>query len=146
MEPLQLAAAAVGFLVPFFKQAAGKLAEQTGETIADAVLPKVQALYERVRAKLAPGSYEGALLDGVRSEPSNAGRQEILKAELAKVITEDSEFAAELKRMVDEAEKAVGPRIMATDAGVVAGGYVQQRGRYVAGRDMTIGSQPREQQ
>ncbi len=145
MEPLSLAAAALALLVPFFKQAAGKLAERAGEAVADTALPKVRALYERVRAKLAPGSYEGALLDGVQAEPDDAGRQEILKAELAKVIADDRGFATELGRLVDEAEKAGGVQIVATDTGVVAGRDVHQRGKYVAGRDMTIGgSSPEE--
>ena len=134
----------MGLLAPFFSQAAGKLAERSGEFVAEAALPKVKELYNRVRARLVPGSYQGALLDGVRAEPNDAGRQEILKAELAKLIAQDEDFAAEVQRLVDEAEKAGGVQLTASDVGVVAGRDVHQRGQYVAGRDMTvIGKEPR---
>jgi hypothetical protein len=73
-----------------FKPTADKLAAQAGEAIADAALPKVKALYEWVRAKLAPDSYRGVLLDGVQAEPDDTARQEILKAELAKLIARTS--------------------------------------------------------
>jgi hypothetical protein len=142
MEPLSLAAAAVGLLAPYLQQTAGVLADRAGQAIADAALPKVKALYERVRAKLTPGSYQGALLDGVQEAPEDPGRQEILKAELAKVIRQDPEFAAELERLVTEAQAAGGVRITATDAGVVAGRDVhQQAGGDVVGRDKIGGDQ-----
>jgi hypothetical protein len=144
VEPLSLAAAAVGLLVPFFKETAGKLAERASEAIAEAAVPSVKRLYEFVRAKLAPGSYQGALLDGVQVEPDDAGRQEILKAELAKLVAQDQQFATELARLVGEAQQAGGVQIAATDAGVVAGRDANLRGRYVAGRDLRIGEVPEE--
>ena len=139
MEPLSLAAVAVGLLVPYFKQAAGKLAERVGEGIADAALPKVKALYERVRSKLAPDSYQSALLGGVEAEPDDANRQEILKAELGKILADDRKFAEDVMRLVDEAEKSGAVRIAATNSGVVAGRDANLSGRYVAGRDLKIG-------
>jgi len=145
VEPLSLAAAAVGLLVPYFQQAAGRLAERAGEAIADATLARVEALYQRLRAVLAPGSYRGALLDGVQAEPDDPGRQEILKAELARLITADPQFAGQLERLVADAEQAGAVRVTATNSGMVAGRDVRQRGRYVAGRDMTISSPPSEQ-
>jgi hypothetical protein len=140
VDPLSLAAVAVGLLVPLFKQTADKLAERAGEAIADAALPKLKALYDRVRAKLAPGSYQAALLDGVEAEPDDPARQEVLKAELAKLLREDRQFAADLERLVGEAEAAGGARITATDTGVVAGRDAHLHGQYVSGRDMTVGS------
>lgn len=139
VDPLTLATAAIGLLVPYFKQAADKIAERVGESITDAALPKIKALYQRIRARLARDSYQGTLLDGVEAEPDNPGRQEILKTELAKILSEDRQFAAELEHLVEEAQEASGLRISATDAGVVAGRDAILRGRYVAGRDMKIG-------
>jgi hypothetical protein len=137
MDPFSLAAAAVALLAPYLQQASGVLAERAGQAMADAALPKVKALYERIRAKLRPGSYQGALLDGVQEAPDDIGRQEILKTELAKVISQDHEFAAELERLVNEAQAAGGVHITATEAGVVAGGDVTQwAGGDVAGRDL----------
>jgi hypothetical protein len=142
MDPLSLATAVVAFLVPYFQQTAGVIAERAGEGIAESALPKVKALYERVRAKFVPGGYERALLDGVKQEPGDAGRQAILKAELAKVIGQDREFAAEVARLVGEVQTAVGVQIRASDAGVVAGGDVHQwAGGDVVGRDKIGGDQ-----
>jgi hypothetical protein len=80
--------------------------EQAGEAFADAGLSKVKALYERVRARLTLGNYRGALLRGVQAEPEDPGRQEILKAELAKLIAADPQVAGELERLVADAELA----------------------------------------
>jgi hypothetical protein len=145
MDPLSLAAAAVGLLVPYFRQAAGKIAERAGERLADSTLAGLRSLYERVRAGLVPGSYRGGLLEGVQAEPDDPGLQEVLKLELAKLIAADPQFAEELERLVAHAEQAGAVRITASDSGMVAGRDVQQHGRYVAGRDMAIGSPPSEQ-
>jgi hypothetical protein len=98
----------------------------------------VKALYERLRAKLVSGSYQRALLEGVEAEPDNPDRQEILKAELAKLLAQDEQLASELERLVKEAKRAGGVQITATDVGVVAGRDASLRGRYVAGRDMRV--------
>jgi hypothetical protein len=142
MDPVALAAAAVALLAPYLQQAGGVLADRAGQAIADAALPKVKALYERIRAKLRSHSYQGALLDGVQEAPEDPGRQEILTAELAKIIGQDPQFAAELERLVSEAQAAGGVRITASDAGVVAAGNVyQQAGGDVVGRDKIGGDQ-----
>lgn len=143
MEPLSLAAAVVALLVPFFNQAAGKVAERAGEAIADSALPTVRALYERLRTKLGAGTYEGALLDGVQDQPDDPDRQQSLKVSLAKLIAQDASLQADLERLVAEADVG-GIGITATDAGAVAGRDVLQKGHYVAGRDMTIGTPPSE--
>lgn len=140
MEPLSLAV--VSLLVSYFKQAAGKLAERAGDAVADAALPKLKALYERVRARLAPDSYEGALLDGVQAQPDEPGRQEILKAELSKILKDDQQFASELERLVGEVQQAGSVQIAATDTGIVAGRDVSLHGRFVAGRDMRVNGIP----
>jgi hypothetical protein len=59
MDPFSLAAAAVALLAPYLQQASGVLAERAGQAMADAALPKVKALYERIRAKLRPGGRWG---------------------------------------------------------------------------------------
>ena len=140
MDPVSLAGAAVALLGPYFAQTAGALATRAGESIAEAAVPKVRALYERLRARLTPGSYQGTLLDGVEAQPDDPGRQEILKAELAKLLAKDPRFAAELEGLVEQAERAGGVRIASTDVGVVAGRDANLRGRYVAGRDLHVGS------
>jgi hypothetical protein len=139
MDPWSLAAAAVGLLVGYFKQVGDKVTERTAEAIANAAVPKLKALYERIRGRLTSNTYEGALLKGLEDQPDDADRQQSLEAALAKSAQQDPEFAADLQRLVADAETAGGLRIMASEAGVVAGRDANLRGRYVAGRDMTIG-------
>jgi hypothetical protein len=146
MDPVSLASAVVALLGPYVAQAAGAAASKTGEVIAEAALPKVRALYERLQARLAPGTYQRALLEGVEAEPDSQGRQEILRTELAKLLAEDAGFAAELEDLIGQAERAGGVHIAATDVGVVAGRDVNLRGQYVAGRDLRMRSPSEEDQ
>lgn len=136
MEPLSLATSVVLLLAIYFKQSARELPE---ETMPTAALLKVTRLYEFLRAKFASGSYQGALLDGLESKPDDPDRQEILKAELAKLAGQDKQFAAELEQLVDEAQQVGGLVITVNDVGAVVN--VNMRGQYVAGRDLTIGGQ-----
>jgi hypothetical protein len=139
MDSWSLAAAAVGLLVGYFKQVGGKVTERAAEAMADAAVPKLKALYERIRGRFAPDTYEGALLKGFEEQPEDADRQQGLEAALAKSAQQEPEFAADLQRLVAEAETAGGLHITASEGGVVAGRDVHLRGRYVAGRDMSVG-------
>jgi hypothetical protein len=140
VDPVSLAAAAVSLLAAFFKQTTGKLTERASEAIAESAVGKAKALHERVLAKLAPGSYQRAILDGVQAEPDDPDRQVVLKAELTKILARDRPFASELAQLVAQVEQAGGIRTTATDTGVVAGRDANLSGQYVAGRDMQVGT------
>jgi hypothetical protein len=63
----------------------------------------------------------------VREEPEDAGRREILNAELTKILSQDQAFKAEVQALVEQAQAAGVVRVTASgDAGVVAGGNVTQ--------------------
>jgi hypothetical protein len=138
VEPRSLAIGVVALLIAYMQQVASKLGDRTGETIAEAALPKVEALYQRVRARLGPATAQGALLDTMQDDPAGR-RQQGLETELTRVISQDHKFAAELERLLDEVS-AAGGLIAGTDTGVVAGGNVYQHaGGDVVGRDKISG-------
>jgi hypothetical protein len=139
MDPASLAAAAVGFIVSYLQQVSGQLTERSGQAVADAAFVKAKALYARVRAKLAPDSSYGVLLQGVEETPEDTDRQESLKAALATMVAHDTGFEADLERLVAQAQTAGRVSVTATDVGVFAGRDAKLQGRYTAGRDMTIG-------
>jgi CHAT domain len=135
-RPARLAAAVVHLLVPYYKEPAGKVIDATA---TEAALPKIRALHELLRGRFDRSSYQAALLDGVQEAPEDTGRQEILKAELAKAISQDREFAVEVKRLVGEAHAAGGVQITASDSGRVVGGRIRQsaeQGGVVVGGDI----------
>jgi hypothetical protein len=142
MDPVTLAAAAVGLLAPFLRSIGDTVAGEASETLSDAAVPVVKRLFKALKERLVPGSYSGNQLDGVEEKPDSATRRQALRDALAEEIAADPAFAAEVEALVTEADAAGGVQVTATDAGVVAGGDVHQRGRYVAGRDMTIGGEP----
>jgi hypothetical protein len=146
MDPVTLAAAAVGLLGPFLRSIGDKTAEKTAEevsqTLSERAVPAVKRLFKALKEKLRPGSYAGNQLEGVEEKPDSDTRRQALTDALAEELEADPAFAAEVEGLVNEAEAAGGVQVTATDAGVVAGGDVHQSGTYVAGRDMTIGGAP----
>lgn len=142
IEPVSLAAAAVSLLAPFLQRLGGRVAEDASDALADAALPVVKRLYQTVKARLLPGSYAGNQLEGVEKRPDSEGRQQALRTALAEELAADPELAAQVERLVSEAQ-AAGVQVIASDAGVVAGRDVHQRGQYVAGRDLHIGDAER---
>lgn len=146
MDPVSLAAAAVGLLAPFLQRIGEKTAEEVSQTLSEEAVPALKRLFNGLKNRLRPGSYAGNQLEGVEERPDSAPRQEALRDALVEEFEADPAFAAEVESLVKEAEAAGGVRVItATDAGVVAGGDVHQQGRYVAGRDMTIGDQDRSE-
>jgi hypothetical protein len=74
-DPVSLAAAAIGLLVPFLKKLGHKTLERVSDDLADAADAYVQGLYERVKAKLVGDEYTAGLLKGVEAQPDNQARQ-----------------------------------------------------------------------
>lgn len=138
---MDLAAAAVALLVPFFKRLGGRLLGHAEEEAFEALRPRLEALYERVKAKLGSGTYEGVLLQGLEQEPDAAERQDNLTRAVAAAADADEEFRASLAELVEEAE-AAGAAVLyvtAQDSGITAGGDVDiQAGGNVSGRDQSI--------
>jgi hypothetical protein len=121
MDPVTLATAAVGLLVPFFKRLTEKVLDRAGSDLADAAEAKVEALYERVKAKFTGDDYTAALLQGAEANPDSPSRQANLQSALVEQLEEDEGFKVALERLVTDAEAAGAVQIEATDTGAVAG-------------------------
>jgi hypothetical protein len=146
VEPFSLAAAAVALLTPLLQRAVGRFAEQGADALADAAVPTVKRLYQALKDRLRPGTYAGSQLEGVEQRPDSESRQQALRSALAEELEADPTFAAEVNRLVGEAQAAGGVQLTVSDVGVVAGRDVHQRGQYVAGRDLNIGNAGQDQQ
>jgi hypothetical protein len=129
---------AVAAVLPYLKHLAGKVMSKAEEDVAAGAIPAVKRLYERVKERFADEPYAAAQLSGVAERPDSESRTVALRAALEEVLASDAEFAADVRRLVEEA-RANGAVVVAQDAGVVAGGDVTMHGKYVAGRDMNIG-------
>lgn len=144
MDPVSLAGAVVALLGPYLARIAGRVADAGGDELARAALPKIGRLYEAIRRRLAPGTYEGNLLAGVEERPEHEGRRRALADALAETLERDERFASELEQLVEDARaEHAGLQINRLEGPVAVGGSVVQRGRNVAGHDLVIGGRER---
>ncbi|MDQ4069098.1 MAG: hypothetical protein M3203_06465 [Actinomycetota bacterium] len=139
MDPVSLAAAAVGLLAPFLQRIGEKTAEEVSETLSEETVPALKRLFNALKDRLRPGSYAGNQLEGVEERPDSGPRQQALRDALVEQFEADPAFAAEVESLVKEAQATAGVQVItATDAGAIAGRDVRQQGHYVSGRDITI--------
>jgi hypothetical protein len=139
MDPVTLATTIVGLLAPYLRQIGEKLADTLTDRAADAAQGVVQRLYQTLKARLRPGSYEAGQLEGVAAKPDSPARQQALAGSLAEYLAEHPDLAAELAGLVAEAQQA-GAQVQAIQSGITAGGNVTIRaGGDITGRDR-IGS------
>lgn len=137
MDPVTLASTAIGLLGPLL----GKIGEgglaRIGESIADKSLEPLTRLYTGIKNRLRDDTYGTAVLAGAEERPESPARLGALESTLAELLATDPEFASLIEEMVTEAKSAGA--IQVSDSGAVAGGNVNLKGTYVAGRDMHIG-------
>jgi hypothetical protein len=138
MDPATLASTAIGLLGPLLgKVGEGGLA-RIGESITDKALEPLSRLYTGVKNRLQGDPYGKAVLAGAEERPGSQARLGALESTLAELLTADPGFATLIEGLVTEAKAAGATHI--NDSGAVAGGDVNIRGTYAAGRDMHIGS------
>jgi hypothetical protein len=111
----------------------------TGGRAGEGAWAALSRIAEAVRARFGADQEVSQTLERLEARPTSQGRTQELAEVLQARLTADPSFAAELQRLVEEAEQAGGVRIAATDVGVVAGRDARLHGQYVAGRDQTIG-------
>jgi hypothetical protein len=142
MDPVTLAGAAVGLMVPYIKQLTGRFSETAGEKLAETAIAPLARLLSGVRTRFENNrdSYAKTQLEAVSARPENTGRQEGLRTALIEVLQEDQDFAAQLERLVAEAQQATGwQAVVGGVQGTAAiGGNVRQQASYLAGRDMIV--------
>ena len=138
---MELAAAAVALLVPYLGQIGGHLAGRVATDLTEAVMGRLDRLYERVQARLAGDAGQRAL-DRLRERPDDQLRQASLQDVLAEALEDDPRFAAELTTMIRDirslAPNLTQVNIQSSGAVATGGGDVRMTGDTVAGRDITI--------
>jgi len=134
-----LAGTVAATLVPYLgnlQRLGGKVGEQV---LTESALAALGRLYRRVKQRLAPDSYATNQLAGLEQNPDREGRQQAFASALAEILEEDDEFAAELRRLVDEVRGAgIQTRLDHVEGPVAIGGDVHQEGHNVAGHDLII--------
>ncbi|MFC4054088.1 hypothetical protein ACFOY4_30720 [Actinomadura syzygii] len=139
MEPVTLAAAAVGALVPYLGQMAGGGLARLGEAASDSASQHIVELYRAIRSRVTGAPYEEAVLDGAEAQPDSEGRRTALQNALAELLASDPDFAAHLEQLLEQVDQAEIRQLQITDSGAVAANDLHQSGTYVAGRDLHIG-------
>jgi uncharacterized protein YceH (UPF0502 family) len=146
MDPVSLATSAAALLAPYLLRGADRAVGNVADAASDAAVAKVRQLYQWLQGVLA-GKRADRALQRLERDPGNDDYRVAFQVELAEVIESESRtdpaFAVTLERLVEAARMAGGVSLtQATDVGVVAGRDVYQRGRNVAGRDMTMNNPP----
>jgi hypothetical protein len=116
VDPLTLAGTAVTFLAPYLVKAGEKAAEEVGKRLPDAPAKIWQAIMARFAGKPVA---EEAVKD-IIANPDDADNQAGFRKELRKVLEADATFAAELERLLAEAQRQRGGTISNTGSGAVA--------------------------
>jgi hypothetical protein len=129
MEPISLATAVVGALTTFGTSLATGTAQR--------LLGGLDRLARLVRERMSGDRASSELVEEVIATPNESG-QERLTLRIAQQIMREPSFGEALEQAFAEVDARSG-QVAGQDAGVVAGRDVKLRGRYVAGRDMTIG-------
>jgi hypothetical protein len=102
VEPVSLAATAVVLLAPYLVKAGEAFAEKAGEALAE----KTGALYRTIKGKFTNDSYAEQTLLRLEESPDSKGRQTALEHLLAEKMEEDSAFAEQVQRLIEEAKAA----------------------------------------
>jgi hypothetical protein len=135
------AAAAVALLVPYLGQLGGHLAGRVATELTEAVMARLDRLYDRVKARFTDDRAGRRALQRLEEEPEDRLRQASLQDVLAETLEADPRFADELAAMVAEI-RAMAPtltQVNISQSGATAlGGDVRMSGDTVAGRDITI--------
>jgi hypothetical protein len=116
MDPLALATTAVGFLTPYVAKAGEKAVEEVGKKLPAFVGNVWQAIMTRF--KDSPVAAETAR--DLAAKPEEADNQAAFRKELRKLLETDATFAAELERLLDNAQQQSGDTIRNQGSGAVA--------------------------
>jgi hypothetical protein len=140
MDPATLATLAVGALVRYLSGKAARLAGRAGHDVDQTVDRGLDRLYDAVRGRLAGDAPANLMLERLEADPSDQRQQGRFEYALESLLSADPDFARSLAGLLESVSDARSPGVTIRDAGPVSlGGNVNQSGRYVAGRDLTVG-------
>lgn len=97
-----VAAGAIAVLAPYLVKAGEAFADKAGEKLAE----KAGALYQAIKRKFTSDSDAEQTLALVEARPDSKPRLSVLEEVLVEKMRDDSEFAATVNRLVEEAKEA----------------------------------------
>jgi hypothetical protein len=118
MDPTALAAAAVAFLAPYLIKAGESLAEKMGETLPENAAKLWKAIADKFKEEAAA---EVAARD-VAADPADEDNLAAFRKELKKALRNDAGFAAEIERLLKQAQGLAMTMIAASEGGAVVMG------------------------
>lgn len=143
MDPATLVMASINLVVVYLSRHRDELVDRVGE----AAVERIGAVYHWVRDRLGADPQGGQALDGLEQAPDDARRQGAVEFALGQLVARHAELQEELEALVGSVQNEAPEGVRVTDAGAVAiGGDVNVNGTYAAGRDLTVGDQPRRPQ
>jgi hypothetical protein len=146
MDPMALAGSAVALLVPYLERVAGRVVGQVGQDLDQAVMGVVERIYAAIKSRVGVDGFAEGALERLEQQPVDQRRQATVQDVVAELIDDDSAFRTLLTELVEEAKAAGGTSIaqIAESGAAAVGGNVTMTGTHVAGRDMTIGGDHRD--
>ena len=99
-----VAMAAVALLGPYLAKAGEAFAKKAGEQLIE----KVGALYQVVKSKFKGDNHAEQTLARLEQAPESKRRQAALEDVLIEKMEQDTEFAAQVRRWVEESESTGG--------------------------------------
>jgi hypothetical protein len=117
-----LAASGISMLTAFLAKAGQPIADKAGQAFADAA----QSLFATIKNKFKGNSYAEQALDRLEQKPESKDRQASVKDALLEQMEKDDVFAAEVRKLLDVAQKADKNGVIAWGARSIAiGGNAQ---------------------
>ncbi len=142
MDPTALAATATALLAPYVAKAGEKLAEKVGEKLPEQMGKLWTAIAARFKGKPAA---EEAVKD-LAAKPDDEDNQAAFRKELKKVLEADTDFVAELEKLLKSTSGDIivntGSGAAASHGGIAVGGNVG--GSIIQGNGATITTNVRQ--
>ena len=103
MDPVTLVPLALGFIMPYAKKLAGKLAEKSLEALPDVV----GKIWDTVKGKMEERPDTSALPADLVAAPDKLSVQGAFEYQLTKLLENDAAFAQQIEKLVNEAKSQV---------------------------------------
>ena len=129
-----LAASGISMLTTFLAKAAQPLADKAGQAVADAA----NSLLGAIKKKFKGDSYAEQALNRLEEKPESKDRQASVKDVLLEQMEKDDVFAAEVRTLVEVAQKADKNGVIAWGARSVAIGGNAQNNIIITGDNSQV--------
>ena len=129
-----LAASGISLLATFLAKAGQPLADKAGQGVVDAA----GFLLEAIKKKFRGNSYSEQVLNRLEQKPESKDRQASAKDILMEQMEKDDVFAAEVRRLVEVAQKADKKGVIAWGARSVAIGGNAQNNIIITGDNSQV--------